>query len=102
MPALTANVTVEHSQQSIQDSKLSTAQFDRLVADGIISISPKIVSGAVVFAGTRVPVYNLWDYLDGGDSVEDFLESFPTVRREQIEQTIRLTQGGEKGREHPL
>ena len=36
------------------------------------------------FAGTRVPIQNLIDYLEGGDSIEDFLEGFPTVSREQV------------------
>ena len=42
------------------------------------------MSGAPCFAGTRVPIQNLIDYLDGGDSIEDFLEGFPTVSREQV------------------
>ncbi len=42
------------------------------------------MSGAVVFAGTRVPVQTLLDYLEGGDSIDDFLEGFPTVTREQV------------------
>ena len=42
------------------------------------------MSGGWVFAGTRVPVRTLFDYLKGGESIDDFLEGFPTVRREQI------------------
>ena len=42
------------------------------------------MSGAPCFAGTRVPIQNLIDYLEGGDSIEDFLEGFPTVSREQV------------------
>lgn len=42
------------------------------------------MSGAPVFAGTRVPVQTLLDYLKGGDSIDDFLEGFPTVTREQV------------------
>jgi len=42
------------------------------------------MSGAPCFAGTRVPIQNLIDYLKGGDSIEDFLEGFPTVSREQV------------------
>ena len=42
------------------------------------------MSGAPCFAGTRVPIQNLIDYLAGGDSIEDFLEGFPTVSREQV------------------
>jgi len=49
----------------------------------IVHSDPEIVSGEPVFVGTRVPVRNLLDYLEGGDSLEDFLENFPSVTREQ-------------------
>lgn len=44
---------------------------------------PQILSGVPVFVGTRVPVQNLFDYLTGGDSLEEFLSHFPTVSRDQ-------------------
>ena len=50
---------------------------------GIIHSNPEIMGGTPVFVGTRVPLQNLIDYLEGDESVEDFLEAFPTVRREQ-------------------
>jgi uncharacterized protein (DUF433 family) len=49
----------------------------------IVHSDPEIMSGTPVFVGTRVPVYNLFDYLEAGDSLETFLESFPSVTREQ-------------------
>ena len=52
--------------------------------NSVIKIDPEIMSGAPCFAGTRVPIQNLIDYLEGGDSIEDFLEGFPTVSREQV------------------
>ena len=51
----------------------------------ITSQNPDSVSGALVFAGTRVPVDILIDYLKAGESLERFLEGFPTVTREQAE-----------------
>lgn len=54
------------------------------MAKPIISCSADILGGTPVFAGTRVPVQTLLDYLEGGDSIDDFLEGFPTVSREQI------------------
>jgi uncharacterized protein (DUF433 family) len=42
------------------------------------------MSGAAVFHGTRVPVQTLLDYIEGGESIDDFLEGFPSVTREQI------------------
>jgi uncharacterized protein (DUF433 family) len=47
-----------------------------------IVVDPEIQSGAAVFAGTRVPIKNLFDYLEAGDSLEVFLDQFPTVSRE--------------------
>ncbi len=50
----------------------------------IITKSPDVMSGTPVFAGTRVPVQTLLDYLKAGESIDDFLEGFPTVAREQV------------------
>ncbi len=50
----------------------------------IVTCSPDILSGTPVFAGTRVPVQALIDYLEGGETIDDFLAGFPTVKREQV------------------
>ena len=50
----------------------------------IISASPEIMGGTPVFAGTRVPVQTLLDYLKAGESIDDFLDGFPTVTRKQV------------------
>jgi len=50
----------------------------------VVKIDPEIMSGAACFAGTRVPIQNLIDYLEGGDSIDEFLEDFPSVAREQV------------------
>jgi len=50
----------------------------------VVTSSPDVMSGTPVFAGTRVPIENLLDYLEGGESIEDFLEGFPSVSREQV------------------
>ncbi|HEY3582153.1 MAG TPA: DUF433 domain-containing protein [Pyrinomonadaceae bacterium] len=50
---------------------------------GVVHSHPEIMGGTPVFVGTRVPLQNLIDYLEGGESVEDFLEAFPAVTREQ-------------------
>ena len=50
----------------------------------IVTSSPDILSGTPVFAGTRVPVQALIDCLEGGETIDDFLAGFPTVRREQV------------------
>ncbi len=51
-------------------------------------VDPEIVSGAPVFAGTRVPVKALFDYIADGDTVDAFLSDFPGVTREQIQQCL--------------
>jgi uncharacterized protein (DUF433 family) len=48
----------------------------------LVSQDPEIMSGALCFTGTRVPVKNLFDYLEGGSSLDQFLEDFPSIRRE--------------------
>lgn len=58
---------------------------------GIIHSNPEIMGGTPVFVGTRVPLQNLIDYLEGDESIEDFLEAFPTVKREQA---IALIEAG--------
>jgi len=50
----------------------------------VVSRDPEIMGGTPVFAGTRVPVQTLLDYLEAGESIDDFLEGFPTVSRQLI------------------
>jgi len=52
-------------------------------SSSVIKIDPKIMSGTPCFAGTRVPVRILVDYLEGGETLDEFLEQYPTVSREQ-------------------
>jgi uncharacterized protein (DUF433 family) len=56
----------------------------------IVARDPEVVSGALVFAGTRVPVQILIDYLKAGDTLDRFLSGFPSVRREQAEAFLDL------------
>ena len=49
-----------------------------------LSNQPDIMGGTTVFVGTRVPVQTLIDYLQAGDTIDDFIEDFPTVKREQV------------------
>lgn len=53
------------------------------MSEELIVSSPEILGGTPVFSGTRVPVKNLTDYLEAGDSLDDFLDDFPSVSREQ-------------------
>ncbi len=49
----------------------------------VVHSDPDILGGTPVFVGTRVPVKSLFDYLEGGDTLDEFLRQFPSVRREQ-------------------
>ena len=49
-----------------------------------VSRNPDVMGGTPVFTGTRVPVQTLLDYLEAGDSINEFLEGFPSVKREQV------------------
>ena len=50
----------------------------------VVSRDPEVMGGAPVFCGTRVPVQTLLDYLEAGESIDQFLEGFPSVTREQV------------------
>ena len=54
----------------------------------VIAVDPEIMSGAPCFAGTRVPVQALFDYLNGGHPIADFLADFPTVSETQVHQLL--------------
>ena len=59
-------------------------------ADKLVEVDPEKMGGTPVFTGTRVPIKNLFDYLEGGDSLEEFLDQFPTVSREQAQGVLEL------------
>ena len=59
------------------------------MAKSVVTSDPEIMSGAPVFRGTRVPVQALIDYLEGGETIDDFLDGFPTVKREQVVAFLR-------------
>ena len=59
-------------------------------ATGLITRDPEIMGGIPVFAGTRVPVKTLFDYLEKGYSIDGFLDDFPTVQRAQAQRIVAL------------
>ena len=61
-----------------------------MTAADVISSDPEVQGGAAVFTGTRVPVKNLIDYLEAGDSLEEFLEDFPSLIRSQAVAALEL------------
>ena len=69
------------------------AKVEKCMAQSVIQCDPEILSGIPVFAGTRVPAKNLVDYLEGGHSLDEFLEDFPSVTREQAIAALEEAKG---------
>ena len=67
----------------------------------LISVDPEIHSGTPVFAGTRVPIKTLFDHLEGGDSLEVFLDDFPSVSRDVAVAVLELTRISSSSRIFP-
>ena len=58
----------------------------------VINIDKEILGGTPVFNGTRVPIKNLFDYLETGETIDEFLEDFPSVKREQILKVLEFSE----------
>ncbi len=58
----------------------------------VININPEILGGTPVFYGTRVPIKNLFDYLETGESIDLFLEDFDGVSKEQVIKVLEMSQ----------
>lgn len=58
----------------------------------LITVDPERLAGTPVFTGTRVPIKNLFDYIEGGDPLDEFLENFPDVSREHAVAVLELAQ----------
>lgn len=65
----------------------------------IVHCDPDILGGTPVFVGTRVPVQSLFDYLEGGDTLDEFLHQFPSVKREQAIAALVSGAGGKYGKD---
>lgn len=59
----------------------------------VIQADPNILGGTPVFHGTRVPIQNLFDYIEGGETIDEFLTDFPTVTKEQVIQLLEQLKG---------
>ena len=67
------------------------------MSDSIISRDPNVVGGTAVFSGTRVPIKALFDYIETGDTLENFLDDFPSVKREQALGLLELARNNLTG-----
>jgi uncharacterized protein (DUF433 family) len=68
--------------------------------NAVVRSDPEILGGIPVFVGTRVPFRNLIDYLAGGYSLDEFLDAFPSVKREQAIAALEAAHEGVSGRAH--
>jgi uncharacterized protein (DUF433 family) len=68
--------------------------------DPLITVSPKRMSGAPVFAGTRVPVRTLFDWLGAGETLDEFVKQFPSVSRVHAEAVLQLASSRVAPAEH--
>ena len=59
-------------------------------SESVIQSDPEVMGGTPVFVGTRVPVLSLFDYLEGGESLDEFLRQFPSVRRDQAVAALEI------------
>jgi len=75
-------LTIQHSTKFVLVKKQ--------IMEKIINIDKEILGGTPVFMGTRVPIKNLFDYLEDGEPVSEFLDDFPTVKKVQVEKVIKM------------
>ncbi len=87
MPAILIPNTLVLPETPAQDRELIPAADPRA---GLISINPARLSGTPCFVGTRVPIQHLWDYLEAGEPLSEFLEGFPGVTHEQTVGVMQL------------
>ena len=76
-------------------------QLGQHMEQPVVHRDPDILGGTPVFVGTRVPVKNLFDYLEAGDSLDEFLMSFPSVTREQAVAALELAREALAPDAHP-
>ncbi len=57
----------------------------------LINVDKEILGGTPVFMGTRVPIKNLFDYLEEGEAVSEFLKDFPTVKKKQVDDILQIS-----------
>ena len=71
---------------------METSPIHEIMDKRVINIDPEILGGTPVFYGTRVPIKNLFDYLETGDSIEVFLQDFESVSKIQVIKVLEMSQ----------
>jgi uncharacterized protein (DUF433 family) len=89
-PILTTYLALASTRASVYLRAMSPPEASVLNVSSVVHSDPEILGGTPVFVGTRVPLQNLMDYLAAGDSLDEFLEQFPSVSREQAQAALEL------------
>ena len=71
-------------RQKLEIPEASVLECYRHAMSDVVHIDPEIMGGTPVFKGTRVPIETLFDYIEGGEPLNEFLEDFPTVTQDQV------------------
>ena len=91
--APSANTLIERCLKSVRLERGRCGRYTfYMKEEKVIQLDPDILGGAPVFSGTRVPIKSLFDHPEGGDSIDDFLEGFPSVRRDQVIALLQISQ----------
>src|SRR5437667_329777 len=88
-------------QSAARDLLEKTGRSHMPAKPTVVHSDPEILGGTPVFVGTRVPVKSLYDYLEAGDSLDEFLDSFPSVTREQAVAALELAREALAPDAHP-
>ncbi|MDA2912448.1 DUF433 domain-containing protein [Acidobacteriia bacterium AH_259_A11_L15] len=71
-----------------------------MIPKGVVHSDPQVLGGTPVFVGTRVPVQSLFDYLEGGETLDEFLRQFPSVNRQQALAALEMARDSVLSRAH--
>jgi uncharacterized protein (DUF433 family) len=86
-------MSYRNNNLAIRQKLIKFGNINIFSMDGrVINIDPDILGGTPVFFGTRVPIKNLFDYLETGDSIEVFLEDFEGVSKDQVIKVLEMSQ----------
>ena len=96
-----ARATPGPSQAFLAAYHMSVERRGFDMAQAVITVDPQIQGGVPVFGGTRVPVKNLFDYLEAGDSLDQFLADFPSVQRDAAVAVLEQARAAVAPHAHP-